>query len=375
MKGFSRARFGFHPEGAAESRHFEGRKNSSSSRVFARFQRIPDGFKRALNRTVGTNTLEGFSLKEMFSQTFRRRTAAEVEDYLIVGTSRTTPELTEVQSGWPKPWLFARFLVFFGLIYLGFTLGYLKYHNEALIPGLILIGTFAVPLTTLTLFFELNSPRNVSVYRLAILVSLGGLVSLLLSLVGYDISGLSWLGSCSAGIIEELAKLAALILIVRGRRYPFILNGMVLGAAVGAGFGAFESAGVALHTLARSGAPPMISNIMLRGLFAPLMHVAWTAMVGAALWRAKEDGAVTLRTLGEAQFCKVFLLAVLLHMLWNVPCPEPPFRPKELLLGVSAWFVIWRLVQQGLNQVREHQRLLNPNTSGSAHNRTSVHLR
>jgi RsiW-degrading membrane proteinase PrsW (M82 family) len=245
--------------------------------------------------------------------------------------------------------------MFFGLIYLGFTLGYLKYHNEALIPGLILIGTFAVPLTTLTLFFELNSPRNVSGYRLVILVSLGGLVSLLLCLVGYDISGLSWLGSCSAGIIEELAKLSALVLIVRGRRYPFILNGMVLGAAVGAGFGAFESAGVALHTLARSGAPPMMSNIMLRGLFAPLMHVAWTSMVGAALWRAKKDGAVTPATLCEPQFCKVLLLAVLLHMLWNVPCPEPPFRPKEFLLGVSAWFVIWGLVQQGLNQVREQQ--------------------
>ena len=292
-------------------------------------------------------------MKEMFSQTFQRRTAAEMEDYLIVGTQRTTPQLFELETGWPKPWLFARFLLFFGLIHLGFSLGYLKFHNEALLPGLILMGTFAAPLATLTLFFELNTPRNVSVYRLVILLSLGGLVSMLLSLVGYSISGLDWLGSCNAGIIEEVGKLGALILIAQAPRYRFILNGMLFGAAVGAGFGAFESAGVALHILAHNGAPPMLADIALRGMLAPLTHVAWTAMVGAALWRAKKGTTITRSTLAEPQFFKVFLLAVLLHMLWNAPIPQPPFHPKEFLLGVAAWFVIWGLVQQGLRQVRE----------------------
>ena len=321
-------------------------------------QGILHGLRRTLNRTAGTEKLEGFSLKEMFSQTFQRRKAEEVEEYLIVGTPRTTPPVAELQTGWPKPWLFARFLVFFGLLYLGFAFGYLNYQNESLIPGLILMGTFAVPLATLILFFELNTPRNVSLYRLTVLLCLGGVVSLLLSIFGYGVMGLNGLGSWSAGIIEELAKLAALILIVRGPRYKYILNGMLFGAAVGAGFGSFESAGVALHILAHDGAHSMIENIALRGVLAPLMHVAWTAMVGAALWRAKKDRALTLASLAEPRFYRVLLLAILLHILWNVPCPEPPFQPKEFLLGAAAWFVIWGLVQQGLYEVRDDQRSL-----------------
>src|SRR5438552_9577700 len=274
-----------------------------------------DTVGKALSRFAGTEKLEGFSWKQMFSQTFQRRTVAEMEDYLAVGTVRTTPALAEVQTGWPKPWLFARFLVLFGLIALGFAFGYLHYHNDALIPGFVLVGTFAVPVATLTLFFELNTPRNVSLYRVAILLSLGGLVSMLISLIGYDIGGLGWLGSCSAGIIEELAKLAALLLITRGSRYKYILNGMLFGAAVGAGFGSFESAGFALHVLAHNGAHSMLENVAFRGMLAPLMHVPWTAMVGAALWRAKQSRRTALAGLAEPQFLRVLLLAMLLQIL------------------------------------------------------------
>ena len=296
--------------------------------------------------------------RNFFPNVSTSHAAAEMEEYLVVGTARTTPSVTELQTGWPKPWLFARLLVFFGIIYLGSVLGYLSYHNEALIPCLILVGTFAGPLGTLTFFFELNAPRNVSIYRLAIVLCLGGLISMFISLIAYDLKGLARLGPWSAGIIEELAKLAALILIGRGRRHRYVLNGMLFGAAVGAGFSSFENAGVALHVLGREGARSMIKNIALRGIMAPLMHVPWTAMVGAALWRAKKTRPTSLGALGEPLFYRVLLLAVLLHLLWNVPCPEPPLWPKEFLLGAAAWFVIWGLVQQGLYEVRDEQQSL-----------------
>ena len=72
-----------------------------------------------LNQVAGTEKLEGFSLQEMFSETFTRRSVAEMEEYFIVGTERTTPKITEVQTGWPKPWLFMRFLLFFFVLYAG----------------------------------------------------------------------------------------------------------------------------------------------------------------------------------------------------------------------------------------------------------------
>jgi RsiW-degrading membrane proteinase PrsW (M82 family) len=316
------------------------------------FERLEDG----LSRLAGTEKLEGFSLKDIFSETFRRRTLIEVEDYLIAGTTRTTPPLSEVRTGWPKPWLFARFLVFFALLYLSFAMTYQRFHNESLLTGLLLTGSFAMPMVTLTLFFELNTPRNISWYQLIVLLSFGGVASLFISLLGYGIGTLSWLGASSAGIIEELGKLVALVLIVRGPRYRYMLNGMLFGAAVGAGFGAFESAGEALHELAHRGPQAMMHSIAVRGMLAPLMHVAWTAMVGAALWRVKADKAIGVRTLLSPRFLRVLLAAMLLHMLWNAPWPGPPFHPKEFLLGAVAWFVIWGLVQQGLRQVRDIQR-------------------
>ena len=308
-----------------------------------------------LNQMVGTEKLEKFSLGEIFSETFQKRSVAEMEEYFIVGTERTTPKIADVQTGWPKPWLFMRLLLFFVVVYAGFVVAYEQFGNTNLIPGLILMGAFAMPLTTLILFFELNTPRNVSIYRLLVLVGLGGIASLAISLIGYNLGHLDWLGASGAGIIEELGKLAALVLIVRGARYKYILNGMLFGAAVGAGFAAFESAGYAFQNIIGDGPRAMLDNIWLRGLLAPMGHVTWTAMVGAALWRVKGREPITLEVFLNPKFYRVLFLAMGLHMLWNCPL-NPPFYLKELVLGAVGWFVIWGLVQQGLRQVRDEQR-------------------
>jgi RsiW-degrading membrane proteinase PrsW (M82 family) len=321
-----------------------------------------DRIGETLSSVAGTEKLEGFSLHEMFSETFTRRSSAEMENYFIVGTDRTTPKITEVQTGWPKPWLFMRFLLFFFVLYAGFVTAYQYFHNENLVPGLMILGASAMPLATLILFFELNTPRNVSIYRLAILVGLGGLTSLAVSLIGYDIGHLSWLGASSAGIIEELAKLIALVLIVRGARYKYILNGMLFGAAIGAGFACFETAGYAYRTaLAYRSSPygpqAILSIIWQRGMLAPFMHVAWTAMVGAALWRVKGANRLSIHDFLNPRFYRVLLFAMVLHMLWNFHRLDLQFYLKEIVLGAAAWFVIWGLVQQGLRQVRDEQRL------------------
>src|SRR5580698_5586424 len=45
-----------------------------------------DRIGESLNSMADTEKLEGFSLQEMFSETFSRRSATEMEDYFIVGT-------------------------------------------------------------------------------------------------------------------------------------------------------------------------------------------------------------------------------------------------------------------------------------------------
>ncbi len=313
--------------------------------------------RAARNLLEGTPELDGFSLLEVFSETFRPRTVAEIEECLNVGTARTTPAIAEVSTFWPKPWLFLRCYVLFGLAYLGFVLSYVHFGAVNLAPGLMLMGAAAGPISTLIFFFELNTPRNVSLYRLVVLVALGGVVALLISFVGYDMANLGWLSAAGAGVIEELGKVGAVILLTRGWPHRYILNGMLFGAAVGAGFAAFESAGYAYQINLDSGSSnAMMANLVERGFLAPLMHVTWTAMVSAALWRARTGAgkSLTARSLKDWRLYGVLGLAMSLHTVWNV-AGDGLILLKAAALGGAAWFVTLGLAQQGLQQIRDEQ--------------------
>jgi protease PrsW len=314
-----------------------------------------DPWRKRIQNLAGTEELEGFSLREMFSQVFKKHTHEEIDDYFIVGTYRTTPPIQDVESGWPKPWFFMRVLFFVGIVYMAFSYAFQQFHNTNLIPGLIMMGSLAVPLATVFLFFELNTPRNVSLPQTLTLVCSGGIVSLIVSLQGYDLAALGWLGDMQAGIIEEIGKLLAVVLLVRAARYKYILNGMLFGAAVGAGFAAFESAGYAFSALLRTrDAADMGSLIQLRALLTPFGHVAWTALAAGALWRVKGDRKMSPAMLFHPQFLKAFTIPVALHMLWDSPLPSPGYA-LQLGIGVVGWFVVFGLVQQGLRQVRADQ--------------------
>lgn len=316
-----------------------------------------------LNRLAGTEKLEGFSLREMFSEVFKKRSAEELEDYLTVGTYRTTPSIDKAQTGWPKPWLFMRVLIAVVLAYVGFAVIMTTFHNMKAVPAVIMMGSLAVPLATVLLFFELNTPRNVSFYKIILLIAMGGVLSLLVAIIGYNLPLISELGPLSPGIIEEVAKLATVLLVVRqATRYKYILNGMLFGAAVGVGFAVFESAGYAFENLIKSNGDldTMSFVIYLRAVLAPFGHVAWTAIAAGALWRVKMDQPLKPGMLFDPKFLKAFLIPVALHTLWDTPLPAVVsglalVLVKEGVLGIISWYVVFAMVQQGLRQVKADQ--------------------
>ncbi len=164
-------------------------------------------------------------------------------------------------------------------------------------------------------------------------------------------SKLDFLGASVAGLTEEPAKLLILILVVNDRRYPYILNGLLFGAAIGAGFAAFETAGYA--SVVAQDIDSAKGILLMRGLLSPFAHIAWTAMSAAALWRVKGSNPFRFRMLVDHRFVRVFVAAIILHMLWNTQW-HPPVFPfgKEIVLGVVAWIILLGLVQEGLKQVR-----------------------
>ena len=328
--------------------------------------------RKRLQSLASTENLEGFSLKTMFSEAFKRHGAEAVEDYILVGTSKTTPPIELVETGWPKPWLFFRLLVALVVSYVALTVLYMRTGNTNCVPGMMFLGAFAVPLATLVLFFELNTPRNVSLHMVGKLFLLGAIASLGVALLGYSLPIFN-ISDMEAGVVEEVAKLLTVVVVMRSVRYKYILNGILFGATVGAGFAAFESAGYALNegflagmltgithgqtlgVATRGGVVEMLRVLRLRGILAPLGHVAWTALAAGAFWRVKQGKPTNVTMLFDTRFLKAFMIPVVLHAIWDAPL-QMPFLGNQISTGIITWYVVFGIVQQGLRQVKEEQK-------------------
>ncbi len=62
-----------------------------------------DSFAKRLESLASTERLEGFRASAMFADAFRHRTPEEIEEYFLTGTSRATPPIAAVETGWPRP--------------------------------------------------------------------------------------------------------------------------------------------------------------------------------------------------------------------------------------------------------------------------------
>jgi RsiW-degrading membrane proteinase PrsW (M82 family) len=292
---------------------------------------------------------------------------AETEEQLFTGTSKNAPAITEIETSWAKPWLFSRLIIACIALTVALIMTFNQYPSLKLLPNIIFIGTFVMPLATVIFFMELNAPRNISIYHLLVLVFLSGVISLFVTfLISNPLSFFekmfSFAGPAAyAPFLEEPAKILVVILVMmKVKKYKWILNGLLIGAAVGAGFGAFESAGYAFEQFVgsktlREGYDALVSNITIRGLLAPFMHVIWTANAAGALWIAKGDKPFSWNLLASPVFLRVFLLSIVLHFLWNADFSIvriPLFADaKYLILGFVAWTTAFMIIQTGLKQL------------------------
>lgn len=311
-----------------------------------------------ISLAAGVEKIEGFSAREMFSEVFKRRSDEEIEEYFAVGTARTTPSLTQVDANWPKPWAFARTFLFSAAAYLVLVQGFREFQNPYFLPGIIALGSVAIPFAVLVFFFEMNVPRNISVVLLLKMMVFGGIFSLIVSLFFFRAAGsLSWLGAMRAGIVEETGKLAVVLFFARKARFPWLLNGLLIGAAVGTGFSVFETAGYVMINglLDGGGVSGMYAMITGRGPLSVLAdHSLWTGLVGAALWRVRGQQPFRFEMLWDFRFLRVLLLAMGLHMVNNSPF-DPPWSLKYWAIGFVGWVALLGFIQEGLKEVRGAQ--------------------
>jgi RsiW-degrading membrane proteinase PrsW (M82 family) len=217
-------------------------------------------------------------------------------------------------------------------------------RNSNLVPTIILLGSFLVPVAFVTYAFGHADPV-VTAQRIFAAFVYGGVLgvlgaSILEGALLRQPSGLAFLG---VGLIEEAVKLAALWLLARRLPRYTMRDGIVLGAAVGFGFAAFESAGYAFNALFTSSGlslPNLVETEVLRGILAPVGHGLWTAILGGALFAAAaRRGRPRLR----GAVVGWYLLVALLHGLWDAS------------RGIAVWLTLlltgtqvqWLLVELG----------------------------
>jgi RsiW-degrading membrane proteinase PrsW (M82 family) len=336
----------------------------------------------------GLRPLEGFHLTYLSANPLKHRSPQEINTYFNAGSPQTTPPLVAVSTEWPRPWFFGRLLIFGAAVLLAFIVGFQVFGNPNLLPGVIIVGAFCVPLACVSLFFEMNVLRNISLYQVLKFIVGGGTISIIIALTLYQVTHLeeTFLGATSAGIIEEIAKAAAaVLLLLRLPQSKWILNGLLVGAAVGAGFAGFESAGYLFNAflkdlihrdpttyeyiitfLRRGVLTPFYGfygTLFLRAIFAPFCHVVWTAAVVGGLWRVKQDQPFHMKMLIHPNFLRVLIFVVLLHMLWNSGLLWGGFGIMLIKVQgylwvtsfVGSWYLALLLFQEGLLQVRREQ--------------------
>jgi len=117
-------------------------------------------------------------------------------------------------------------------------------------------------------------------------------------------------------LIEETAKLIAPLGVVLFTRHRRPADGLLLGAAAGAGFAVLETMGYGFVVLIKSqGDLSAVDNVLLlRGLLSPAAHIAWPGLAAAALWDASDRHWHPRALL---RLVLIFAVAVALHATWD----------------------------------------------------------
>jgi protease PrsW len=227
--------------------------------------------------------------------------------------------------------------------------------NPNLIPTVILLGNFIVPISYVAFLDENEIDGAGASGPVVLSFILGGVLgTVAATLLEYQfVRSVGWMALATVGTSEELAKLLGVVWLIRRSRFVGERYGIVFGAAAGMGFAAFESMGYALRQLASFGGniEALNSIIVTRGLLAPFGHGTWTAIIVSTLWRelARRHFPINLPVV------TAFLSVVLLHALWDYFSGRPAFNLFVPGTSVSVPLIIIGLASLGLlyRRVRE----------------------
>lgn len=216
---------------------------------------------------------------------------------------------------WAPPW-WAVFLI--GLVlWVVATAATFLTGDIITLPTVILVGSFLVPVTAVIWYLDHDPSPVLSPRRILVAFIIAGTIGVLAaSLLEYWLLGTGPAQMLGVGLIEEFVKAALVVVVALGIHAFHTRDGIVLGAAVGFGFGALESSGYALaslfvvqnhHLVLSLGS--VVFTELIRGVLAPFGHGLWTGIMGGVIFAAARGGRMRL----SWSVVGAYLLVSILH--------------------------------------------------------------
>ncbi len=316
--------------------------------------RVQSGQSRCLNcgaeihyngktEFYGKAYCEKLSIQDLFTDAFKRHPKDAGVRMFVAGTPETTPLPENMLQEWDKPWLFVR------VIGVGLLFAFLSYYMATELGHplgvylLFSLGALIMPIGILTFFWEINIPRDIPIYRVAVIFLIGGMLSLIFTLLLPFDEDPAFL----APLAEEPGKVLALAIFIYMMDSKYIFDGLLIGAAVGAGFSAFENISYAVN----SGSMAVLIN---RSLLAVGGHVTWAAIEGGALMMAKRSDKLQLKHFADRKFIGYLFACMGLHCLWNLDFDLLPlqllFDLKYILLSTGTVLLAFSVIKEAIRQ-------------------------
>lgn len=241
-----------------------------------------------------------------------------------------------------RPWMYLRVFVACFILFsvVTFVTGLTRNHNS--FPMVFLLGAILFDLPFITLLYELNPHRDLSVLTVLLIVLIGGVCSISLAELCYmPVSDEmnSWGMAALAGFLEEVVKIIPLTvaILVLKKRDP--VTCLIIGAAVGTGFSFIENMGYiffnsAFYTdeeleyyVAVMNMGQAIFVSIFRGVTVASGHTFWAGFEGWAFGKFR----------ARFGFWGVCACCMTMHFLWDITIPLTDERNgySEVLIIIS----------------------------------------